>query len=79
METNSKLEKGKIQDNEKSKDEKEKNNEESNTTQLNQKANKEINLKNVTSLQDFGVEIDKKVSENQQKLKKSMYMKFMIK
>ena len=79
MESNSKSEKKKIKDNENPKDEKDKNNEKSNTTQLTQNTNKEINLKNVTSLQDFGVEIDKKVSENQQKLKKSMYMKFMIK
>ena len=70
MESNSKSEKKKIKDNENPKDEKDKNNEKSNTTQLTQNTNKEINLKNVSSLQDFGVEIDKKVSEKPTEIEK---------
>ena len=70
MESNSKSEKEKIKDNENPKDEKDKNNEKSNTTQLTQNTNKEINLKNVSSLQDFGVEIDKKVSEKPTEIEK---------
>ena len=70
MESNSESKKEKIKDNKKPKNEKEKINEKSNTTQLTQNTNKEINLKNVSSLQDFGVEIDKKVSEKPTEIEK---------
>ena len=50
-------------ENKKNKQEKNKESEKSNVTQLSQNTNKEINLESVSSLQDFGVEVDKKASE----------------
>ena len=50
-------------ENKKNKQEKNKESENSNVTQLSQNTNKEINLESVSSLQDFGVEVDKKASE----------------
>ena len=56
--------------NKKSKKEKNNENEKTNITQLSQNTNKEINLANVSSLQDFGVELDKKASEKPTEIEK---------
>ena len=45
-------------------------NSKSNTIQVSQNTNKEINIKNVSSLQDFGVEVDKKASEKPTEIEK---------
>ncbi len=65
MEQNPSLEKEK-----KTKNINENNNSKSNTTQVSQNTNKEINIKCVSSLQDFGVEVDKKASEKPTEIEK---------
>ena len=65
MEQNPSLEKEK-----KTKNINENDNSKSNTTQLSQNTNKEINIKCVSSLQDFGVEVDKKASEKPTEIEK---------
>jgi ubiquinone/menaquinone biosynthesis C-methylase UbiE len=54
----------------KSKNTKENENPKSNITQVSQNTNKEINIESVSSLQDFGVEIDKKASEKPTEIEK---------
>jgi len=54
----------------KSKNMKENENPKSNITQVSQNTNKEINIESVSSLQDFGVEIDKKASEKPTEIEK---------
>ena len=66
MEPNAKLEKEKNKEKKKNKNKEEK----INITQLSQNTNKEINLQNVSSLQDFGLEIDKKASEKPTEIEK---------
>ena len=65
MEQNPSLEKEK-----KTKNINENDNSKSNTTQVSQNTNKEINIKCVSSLQDFGVEVDKKASEKPTEIEK---------
>ena len=66
MEQNPSLEKEK-----KTKNINENDNSKSNTTQVSQNTNKEINIKCVSSLQDFGVEVDKKASEKPTEIEKT--------
>ena len=54
----------------KSKNIKENENPKSNITQVSQNTNKEINIESVSSLQDFGVEVDKKASEKPTEIEK---------
>ena len=74
MEPDSNLEKEKNKEKnkgkKKSKKEENKENNKSTITQLSQNTNKEINLQNVSSLQDFGVEIDKNASEKPTEIEK---------
>ena len=50
--------------------EKEIQNPKSNITQLSQNTNKQINIESVSSLQDFGVEVDKNASEKPTEIEK---------
>ena len=74
MEPDSNLEKEKNKEKnkgkKKSKKEENKENNKNTITQLSQNTNKEINLQNVSSLQDFGVEIDKNASEKPTEIEK---------
>ena len=72
LNTESEKEKQKENQNKNKKTKKEKNNENEkiNITQLSQNTNKEINLANVSSLQDFGVQLDKNASEKPTEIEK---------
>ena len=67
---NTENEKQNQNNNKKTKKDKNNENEKTNITQLSQNTNKEINLAYVSSLQDFGVEVDKKASEKPTEIEK---------